>query len=203
MDSEDTYAKLKRARERLLELNSLSSTLSEIEAIDDAINRYLESETAPCEPSSFVHEHVLELEKRLRQCEASKIRLSSSLTEQRNSREIAKLFNSAKIGIVGGHPTDVKALKDAILAQAADAKIKFKETFEGAVPPHRDFREKYQGVDVLVALTGFTGHAMTKHVDLLEQEANVPIIRVDSASRDIKQLIQDIVAILKERRRAM
>ena len=198
MDKEDTYDFLLKARDRLLKLNSLSSASNELEAIDDAINRYLEAETDPSEYTENDQKVLVDLEKRLRQCEASKIRLSRCFTEQKNSREIAKLFNNTKIGIVGGHPTDVRTLKDAISAQAPGAKIDFKETVEGSVPPHRLFREKYHGVNVLIALTGFTGHAMTKHVDLLEDESKVPVIRVDSASRDIDQIIRDIITILKD-----
>jgi len=197
MDKEDTYGFLLKARERLLKINSLSSVQSELDAIDDAINCYLEAETDPSDYMAIAQEQMLDLEKRLRQCEASNIRLSRYFTEQNNSREIAELLKKSKIGIVGGHPTDVQNLKDAINAQALGAKVDIKETREGNVPPHRVFREKYQGVNVLIALTGFTGHSLTKHVDLLEEETNVPVIRVDSASRDIDQLILDIIAVLR------
>jgi hypothetical protein len=191
---EDRYTVLESLKKRLVSINIFSSASDEMKVLDEAMDLVLDAETTP----NFAQEQLIELQIRLNQCERVKNKATTLLKKHEDEYSYLKLFDNKKIGIVGGHPTDIKNLKKGLESRAKGAKITFRETYDGSPRNHKKLKEKYRGMDLIVALTGYTGHALTRHVDMLEKEVGIHVIRVDGAPKDISDLFDEIVSLLRE-----
>jgi hypothetical protein len=196
---EDRYSVLEKLRKRLVSLNLFTRASEELDILDKAMELFLEAETTPDGEVPALHDlqsECIHLQTMLNQCESSKDRLGARLRGYQSTERYFEVFNKRKIGIVGGHQTDAEKLKSAITELSKGAKIKFRETYDASTPDHRVFREKYRDVDIIIAFTGYTGHSMTKHVDMIEKEEGVSVVRLDKAPRDMEGLLLDIECML-------
>lgn len=196
---EERYSVLEGLKIRLVSLNIFSSASDEMKVLEEAMDLVLGAETLPDEPPSKFQElqdSLIDVQSKLNQCECLKDRMSARLQKLETSTNYSNLLSNRKFGIVGGHQTDIEAVKKAIQGAAAGAKIKFRETSDKSVPPHNKFKEKYQDVDLLIVITGHAGHALTGHADMMEK-VGLPILRFEKVPNDKAALLQDIRFILE------
>lgn len=189
---EDKYSRLLKVKEKLLKRNLFTSASKEIADLEEAIDLVLEKDT---DPANF-NEEIQALHIKLNQCMSGKKRALSALDEATKSKRLRDLFNNKKIGIVGGHQKDRLKLKEYILNISHGAKIKFQETPPENVTSHRKFREKYSSVDIIIAITGYVGHALTNHVGMIEDEHKISSIYVEDLS-DVDTLLNEIIQTLR------
>ncbi|PPI78391.1 DUF2325 domain-containing protein [Marinobacter flavimaris] len=193
---EDRYTLLEKLRKRLVSLSIFSRAAEEIAALDKAMDLILEEQTTPDGKSSL--EVCRSLRTQLSQCEASKVRISRTLADYEASKNHFKTLDHKKIGIVGGHPTDAKSLKAAFDSLCSEARVKFKETIGKSTPDHQTFREKYSDVDLLIVFTGFVGHSLTRHADMIEKEEGITVIRLEKMPSEYRSIMAEILCALKD-----
>ena len=189
MDSiNDKYNRLNKLKNRILSHNIFSSASKEYNDFEEMIDLLLEKETSPLN----YEQEIQALNIRLNQCIAGKKRALSSLEVNIEKKNMKKIFDKRKIGIVGGHRTDRDKLKEHITTTGNGASIKFQETPPENVSSHRKFKEKYSDMDVIIAITGYVGHSLTNHVGLIEKERNIKTIFIPDLS-DIETLIKELI----------
>lgn len=193
---EDRCSVLEGLKQKLLSLNTFTGASKELLILDEAIDLILDFETAPGNLEELQKECV-DLQTQLNQCESFKKRIGETLQKVQSDKCNFEAFNNSKIGIVGGHRTDVEKLKSAINEASKGARIKFQETYDNSVPTHRKFREKYKNVDVVIVITGYAGHDLTEHADILEKQEGTPVIRLGRTTIDMQQLLLEIQCALK------
>ena len=181
--------------DKLYELQHTSSDLRRIELVDDLLsNLFDENNSSEKHEASFdqLQKDLVGLQLRLNECEKTKQKYSSCLKSVETNINLFNLLNKRTIGIVGGHKTDAKNIRAMIQSFATDAKLDFPMTLDQSVPPHKTFREKYSNADLIITLTGFTGHALTEHAKKLENELKVPVIIYEKPPTDPDSLLLDI-----------
>jgi len=128
---ENRYSVLEGLRKKLVSLNLFTRVSDELDALDEVMEWILEDETTPDDGKSGfqdLQKKCIHLQTMLNQCESSKDRIRECLQTYKSNQSHFEIFNNKKIGIVGGHRTDVEKLRLAIQEESKDAKIKFKET---------------------------------------------------------------------------
>ena len=191
----ERYTTLESLKKKLLRLNVFTPASKELKALDYALDAVLDQETAPEQHrKSFAQtqDGLIECQFRLDKCEKEKEKFLSHLKTIYRTHDNHKLHNKQRISIVGGHATDVKKLKDSIQGFAPDANLKFKETVDQRPPPHNIFHQKHGRADLIIALTGYVGHALTEHVDLIEKESGIPVLRYERRPKESEDLLLTI-----------
>jgi len=137
--------------------------LDNLGEIEDS-NKELQNELTNCNSLS------LELEEKNE-------RLQKKIFSTHQEKEIRKKLKNKKIGIIGGHLTDINYIETAL--KEIESSMSFKKTEGGknqAVPPSSILNNKYKSCDLIVVITNYTGHGLTRAAEKLSKNNNIPHI---------------------------
>ncbi|TRX57170.1 hypothetical protein [Thalassomonas sp. M1454] len=203
----DKAERLESLKNKLNDMGFFTSAKEEETTIVEAIDTLMEIESneLPNEVALKIGELEEELKivrKSLSSCEVGTETLASELYTYTEKSENKRLLENRKIGIVGGHKTDIQKIKDKFKEVSSGAKIKHPQTDgekNSGCPPYSVFKEKYQHVDVLIVITGYAGHDLTGLADKLEDEQNVYTIRIEKPN-NLNAIVQRVITSLKQRK---